>query len=209
MEQGMERRARGPGTQGDVSSGAGCWGPPEGCAAGAGGLGTRVVWNLGARRPERMHPSRDWRRGFPALLRLPEMGGNPWASALRGGGRDGREGRRAWRGGRGRLGQLGASGGRLPVGTCLPGTRRGPHWDQGRRRGGLGGRFRHRRGGAPGATSEKGGSGAQEALESERRDRPSSFEEEEIQNSVGPGVRARVLGWEVLVPRARARAASV
>ena len=38
----------------------------------------------------------------------------------------------------------------------------------------------------------------------------SSFEEEEIQNSAGRGVRACVWGWEVrVVPRARARAASV
>lgn len=139
------------------------------------------------------------------------MGGNPPASALLGGGSDGLLPGR---------GPAGAAGGgvrsrerrglslastrhletsRVPAGTGKgglarlrgvvfdgnPGTGEGTHRARLRQAECLG----------PGAQAELGGRG-----------RLSRCEEEEIENSVGPGVRACVWGWEVqAVPRARAR----
>lgn len=207
-----ERRAPGPGTRREHLAGAGWWRLPGDSAAGAGGLGTGEcgIWGLETREaaPEEVLAARTL-----AFLRYWQMGGNPSASALLGGDSDGLEGWEGPKGQEGRLGRLRPSGETVNtrlLGTCRghplgPGTTAGERGFDGRSRLGRGehparlpGRGQPSSGG-PGIRAASGGG-----------DRRSSFEEEEIQKSAGPGVRACVWGWEVrVVSRARARAASV
>ncbi|XP_031521884.1 uncharacterized protein LOC116274680 [Papio anubis] len=165
-------------------------------------------WDLGVKIP--IEPEKRLAARTLRLLLHSGMGGNPPASALVGGGGDGPEGwgpggpeRAVWA-----AGSPGGSGCKYspprdtPRSPLRPGEAAGGFVEL---RGNLSfGEGMHRARLQRRGRRHAGGLGI--GAESGNRDRRSLFEEEEIQNSAVPGVRACVWDWEVgAVPRARAR----